>query len=116
MRNSVLPLIMIKLIGMAVAAAMLCAAPVFAGEKKGEHACCATGASHKTACADFASLGVTAEQKAKLEAWSAECMKGGCTKESRSKFLKQAKGILSAEQFAKVKAQCKGESKNKSET
>jgi hypothetical protein len=43
-------------------------------------------------------------------------MKAGCTKEARREFLKQAKGILSAEQFAKVKAQCKGESKNKSET
>jgi hypothetical protein len=109
---------MIKITGtLLAAAAMLWVAPIFAGEKKGEAACCAKGASHdKMACADFASLGVTAEQKTKLEAWSAECMKGGCTKESRAKFLKQAKSILTAEQFAKVKAQCKGESKDKSET
>jgi hypothetical protein len=101
---------------MLAAVTILCASPIFAGEKS-EHACCAKGASHdKMACADFASLGVTAEQKSKLEAWQAECMKAGCTKESRAKFLKQAKGILSAEQYAKVKAQCKGESKDKSET
>jgi len=34
-------------------------------------------------------------------------MKAGCTKESRKTFLKQAKGILSAEQFAQLKAECK---------
>jgi hypothetical protein len=106
---------MIKLTGIAVmTVAMLCVSPVFAGNKEDE-ACCAKGASHKdkAACVNFASLGVTADQKSKLEAWQAECMKAGCTKESRAKFLKQAKGILSAEQYAKVKAACKGESKEK---
>jgi len=34
-------------------------------------------------------------------------MKAGCTKKSRAKFLEQAKGILSAEQFAQLKAECK---------
>jgi hypothetical protein len=109
---------MIKITGTAlVAAALLSTGSAFAGNK-GDDACCAKGASNKekAACADFASLGVTADQKSKLEAWQAECMKAGCTKESRGKFLKQAKGILSAEQFAKVKAQCKGQSKDKSET
>ena len=106
---------MIKITSTAlVAAALFSAGAVFAGNK-GDDGCCAKGASNKdkVACADFASLGVTAEQKSKLEAWQAECMKAGCTKESRAKFLKQAKGILSAEQYAKVKAQCKGESKEK---
>ena len=106
---------MIKTSGLGlVAATVLIALPVFAGGK-GDDACCAKNASNKekVACADFASLGVTVEQKSKLEAWRAECMKAGCTKESRAKFLKQAKGILSAEQYAKVKAQCKGESKEK---
>jgi hypothetical protein len=108
---------MIKTALALVTVAMLCVSPVFAGEKEGDHACCAKGASHdKKECADFASLGVSADQKSKLESWQAECMKAGCTKESKSKFLKQAKGILTPEQFAKVKAQCKGESKDKSET
>ena len=82
---------------------MLFVSPAFAGGK----ACCAKGASkEKVACAGFASLNLTADQKSKLDAWQAECVKAGCTKESRAKFLKQAKGILSAEQYAKVKEQC----------
>src|SRR5436309_11344980 len=88
-----------------VAAATLIASSAFAGDK----ACCAKGVSHtdKTACADLAVLNLTPDQKAKIEAWQADCMKAGCTKESRQTFLKQAKGILSAEQFAQLKAACK---------
>jgi hypothetical protein len=88
-----------------VAAGMLIAASTFAGDK----ACCASGVSHsgKMACANLAALNLTPDQKAKIEAWQAECMKAGCTKESRQTFLKQAKGILSAEQFAQLKAACK---------
>jgi hypothetical protein len=97
---------MIKIITtVLVAVAMLIASSAFAGDK----ACCPRGVSHvdKTACADLAALNLTPDQKAKIEAWQAECMKGGCTKESRRTFLKQAKGILSAEQFAQLKAACK---------
>ncbi len=88
-----------------VAAAMLTASSVFAGEK----ACCAKGASNKSSisCVNLATLNLTADQKAKIESWQAECVKVGCTKESRKTFLKQAKGILSAEQFTQLKAQCK---------
>ena len=88
-----------------VAAAMLVASSAFAGD----HACCAHGASKANlmACVNLAPLNLTADQKAKIEAWQAECMKAGCTKESRKTFLKQAQGILSAEQFAQLKAQCK---------
>src|SRR5205814_5867256 len=88
-----------------VAAAMLVASSAFAGDK----ACCVKGVSNtdKTACVDLATLNLTPDQKAKIEAWQAECVKAGCTKESRKTFLKQAKGILSAEQFAELKAQCK---------
>jgi hypothetical protein len=101
---------MIKIIGTAlVAAAMLIASPAFAGGK----ACCATNASNTkaAACSDFASLNVNADQKSKLVAWQSECMKAGCTKESRAKFLKQAKGILSADQYAKLKTECAKASK-----
>ena len=83
---------------------MLVASPVFAG---GGKACCAKSASNdKAMCTDFASLNLTTNQKSKLEAWQSECVKAGCTKESRSKFLHQAKGILSADQYAKLKEQC----------
>src|SRR5216684_5950875 len=82
-----------------VATAMLTASSAFAGD----HACCAKGASNRSsvACVNLASLNLTADQKTKIEAWRAECMKAGCTKESRAKFLNQAQGILSADQYAK---------------
>jgi hypothetical protein len=88
-----------------VAAAMLTASSALAGDK----ACCAKGAAnaHSMACVNLASLNLTLDQKTKVEAWQAECMKAGCTKESRQTFLTHAKGILSAEQFAELKAQCK---------
>jgi hypothetical protein len=88
-----------------VAVAMLMASSAFAGDK----ACCAKDASKadSMACANLATLNLTPDQKTKIETWQAECVKAGCTKESRKTFLKQAKGILSAEQFAQLKAQCK---------
>ena len=91
-----------------LAAALLFAmSPAFAG-KSGDHSCCAQTAAHSDAmCLNYASLDLTADQKSKIEAWQAECTKAGCTKESRRTFLKQAKGVLSAEQFAKLKQQCK---------
>ena len=83
---------------------MLAASSAFAGDK----ACCAKGVSNKekAACADLAYLNLSGEQKTKLETWQADCMKAGCTKESRAKFLKQAKGILSSDQYAKLKTEC----------
>src|SRR5205809_3380668 len=87
-----------------VAVAMLMASSAFAGEK----ACCAKSAANaSSACVNFATLNLTADQKAKIETWQSECMKAGCTKESRQTFLGRAKGILSAEQFGQLKAQCK---------
>ncbi len=88
-----------------IAVAMLTASSAFAGD----HACCAKGASkaNSMACVNLATLNLTPDQKAKIEAWQAECVKAGCTKESRNTFLSQAKGILSAQQFAELKAQCK---------
>ncbi len=61
-----------------VAAAMLMASSAFAGDK----ACCVKGVSNtdKTACVDLTTLNLTPDQK---------------------------KGILSAEQFAQLKAECK---------
>jgi hypothetical protein len=88
-----------------IAAAMLTASGAFAGD----HACCAKGAAnaHSMGCLNLASLSLTPDQKTKIEVWQAECMKAGCTKESRQTFLSRAKGILSPEQFAQLKAQCK---------
>ena len=97
---------MIKITTIAlVVAAMLTASSAFAGDK----ACCAKGASNKSSmsCVNLATLNLSPGQKAKIETWQADCMKAGCTKESRQTFLSRAKGILSAEQFAQLKAQCK---------
>lgn len=97
---------MIKITAVAlVTVAMLGAGAAFAKDKENA-ACCVKGASNKAACADFASMKLTADQKTKLEAWQAECMKAGCTNESRSVFLKKAEGILSKDQYAALKAQC----------
>lgn len=87
-----------------VVAAMLTASSAFAGEK----ACCVKGASKTSsaACVNLTTLNLTPGQKAKIEAWQAACTKAGCTKESQRTFLNHAKGILSAEQFAELKAQC----------
>jgi hypothetical protein len=97
---------MIKITATAlVAAAMLAASSAFAGD----HACCAKSASnaHSMACVNLASLNLKPVQKSKIEAWQAECMKAGCTNESRQTFLSRAKGILSPQQFVELKAQCK---------
>src|ERR1700730_4500262 len=88
-----------------VAVATLMASSAFAGG----NACCAKGAANTASmsCVNLAALNLTADQKAKIEAWQVECMKVGCTKESRQTFLSRAKAILSAEQFAQLRAQCK---------
>jgi hypothetical protein len=95
-----------------VAAALLTASSAFAGDK----ACCANGASKSMACVNLATLNLTPDQKTKIEAWQAECMKAGCTRESRQTFLKQAKEILSAQQFAQLKAQCQKSAKETKKT
>jgi hypothetical protein len=97
-----------------VAVGMLMASSMFAGDK----ACCAKGASKadSMACVNLATLNLTPDQKTKIEAWQAECMKAGCTKESRKTFLKQAKGILSTQQFAQLKAQCQKSAKETKKT
>jgi hypothetical protein len=83
---------------------MLMASSAFAGDK----ACCAKGVTNAgVACVNLATLNLTADQKTKIQAWQAECMKAGCTKESRQTFLSRTKAVLSAEQFAQLKAQCK---------
>src|ERR1700730_8206088 len=107
---------MIRITGVAlVSAALMSASAAFAGEK-GDHACCAKTAANKAACADFASMHLTADQKTKLETWQADCMKAGCTKESRTAFLKMAKGILSQDQCAMLKAQCEKSAPDKTQT
>jgi hypothetical protein len=97
---------MIKTILPLLAAGVLAANSSFAGGK----ACCGakgTQVSNDNAsCMNLASLNLTADQNSKLVAWQNECMKEGCTKESRAAFMKKAKTILSADQYAQLKSEC----------
>ncbi len=98
---------MIKFTGLALVAAVAFAVTsTQASDKKG---CCAQGVSNKgkKECSEtYAKLNLTPEQKTKLDALQAQCDKEGCTKESMDKFMKSAKGVLSKEQFAILKAEC----------
>ena len=97
---------MIKTTLALVAAAVLVASSSFAGGKS----CCGakgTQVSNESAnCMNLASLNLNADQNSKLVAWQNECMKAGCTKASRSAFMKKAKTILSADQYAQLKSEC----------
>ena len=117
-------MIKISVLGV-VSAAVLAVSGAYAGDKPatGDKAagCCASHATgvvnnEKPMCADLAMLNLNADQKSKLEAWQAECMKDGCTRDARHKFFQQAKGVLSAEQFAKLKAECKKSKEQKDTT
>ena len=104
---------MTKLIAL-VAAGAFAAGTMFAGE----HGDCTkkVGNEAKAACTvSLASLNLTPDQKTKMEAAMAEHQKAGCTEASEAKYMKEAEGILTPEQYAKFKAECKGE-KEKSQT
>ena len=98
---------MTKLIAIAVAG-LFAAGTMFAGE----HGNCTkkVGNEGKMACqASMASLNLTAEQKVKMDAAMTEHHKAGCNETSETKFMSDVKGILTEEQFAKFKAECKHE-------
>lgn len=86
-----------------VAVAMLAVAPVQADD----HSCCGKNMSaKKSMCADYTKLNLSPEQKSQLMALQDKCDKAGGTKESRAQFLKSAKKILSAQQYAQLRAEC----------
>ena len=96
---------MTKLIAV-VAAGLFVAGTMFAGE----HGNCTkqVGNQEKAACqASMASLNLTAEQKTKMETAMTEHHKAGCSEATEAKFMKDAEGILTPDQYAKFKAECK---------
>ena len=96
---------MIKTTLAVLAAGVLVAGTSFASGK----GCCSKdmqASNSKTSCMNLASLNLTKDQNAKLTTWQNECMKNGCTKESRAAFMKKAKVILSADQYAQLKSEC----------
>ena len=102
---------MTKLIAL-VAAGAFAAGTMFAGE----HGDCTKKAGNegKMACtASLASLDLTPDQKTKMETAMTEHHKAGCTEATEAKFMKDAKGILTPEQFAKFKAECSKGKKEK---
>lgn len=95
---------MIKLATLSLVAVVAFAAPAALAGKK--QACCTTE-SGKMECAQiYAKLNLTPEQKTKLDAFQARCEKDGCTEKSMTTYFKEAKGVLSAEQYAQLKAEC----------
>jgi hypothetical protein len=106
---------MTKFIALLVAG-MFATGAVFAGE----HGDCTkqAGNSGKPACSvSLANLNLTADQQTKMDAAMAEHHKAGCSEASEAAYMKEAKGILTTEQFAKFKAECKGhKDKTKTET
>ena len=101
---------MTKLIAL-VLAGVFAAGTMFAGE----HGDCAkkVGNEAKAACTvSLASLNLTPDQKTKMEAAMSEHQKAGCSEASEAKYMKEAEAILTPEQYAKFKAECKkGETK-----
>lgn len=89
-----------------MAAAAFAVTPVFAGDKDKDHSCCATKGDMDCA-ATYAKLNLTADQKAKMDALVEKCKGAGCTKESTEAFMKSAESILSKEQMATFKTECK---------
>lgn len=105
---------MTKLIAV-VTAGLFAAATVFAGE----HGDCTKQVGNKTKMAcevSLASLNLTPDQKAKMDAAMEEHHKSGCNEASEAKYMEEAKSILTPEQYAKFEAQCKKGEKGKTQT
>ena len=104
---------MAKLIAL-VTAGLFAAGTMFAGE----HGNCTkqVGSEAKAACqVSLASLNLTAEQKTKMDTAMAEHQKAGCSEGNEAKYMQEAKSILTPEQYAKFKAQCKKGEKDKTQ-
>src|SRR5881396_992511 len=106
---------MTKLIAL-VAVGLFVTGTMFAGE----HGDCTKQAGNKQgkmACeVSLASLNLTPEQKTKMDAVVAQHEKEGCTEASEAKYMREAKGILTQEQYAKFEAECKKSHKDKTQT
>ena len=105
---------MSKLIAL-IAAGAFAAGTMFAGE----HGDCSkqVGNKEKMACqVSLVSLNLTPEQKTKMDAAMAAHEKAGCSEASEAKYMEEAKGILTKEQYARFEAQCKKGEKDKTQT
>jgi Spy/CpxP family protein refolding chaperone len=105
---------MVKLIAL-ITAGLFAAGTMFGGE----HSDCTkqVGNETKMACqVSLASLDLTPNQKTQMDAVVAEHHKAGCSEASETKYMQEAKAILSKEQFGKFKAECKKAAKANTQT
>lgn len=105
---------MTKIIALAVVSAFA-VGTMFAGE----HGSCTkkVGNKAKEACmVSVADLNLTPEQKTKMDTIMSEHQKAGCSEASEAKYMEEAKGILTKEQFAKFKTECDGHKADKTQT
>jgi len=105
---------MTKLIAL-ITAGLFAAGTMFAGE----HGDCTkkVGNEAKAPCqVSLASLNLTPEQKAKMDAVRAEHEKAGCSEASEAKYMQEVKGILTKEQYTKFKAECNKGEKDQTQT
>ncbi|HEY3661517.1 MAG TPA: hypothetical protein VGL24_00010 [Chthoniobacterales bacterium] len=97
-----------KLVTLTLAAAFaVTASSSFAADKAGTKTCCANASGKMECSAIYAKMKLTPEQKTKLDAFQQRCEKDGCTEGSMKKFLAEAKGVLSPEQYSQLKAECR---------
>jgi len=87
-----------------IAVGAFAATSAFAGDKEGHCAGMKASNDGKMACASYANLNLTVEQKTKMDALSAECHKGGANEATMAKMDKEAKDILSKDQYAQWKS------------
>jgi len=105
---------MTKLIAL-VAAGVFAAGTMFAGE----HGDCTkqVGNEAKAACqVSLANLNLTPDQKTQMDTVMAEHQKAGCSEATEAKYMQEAKEILTKEQYAKFKTECKQAEKDKTQT
>ena len=98
-----------------VAAGMFATGTMFAGA----HGDCTKQVANdqKMACqVSLASLNLTPDQKTKMDQVMAEHEKAGCSEASEAKYMQEAKGILTKDQYAKFKAECKNAEKEKTQS
>lgn len=94
-----------KLAAAAFVAAALLVDPAFAGDKEKTPSCCVAKGEMDCA-ATYATLTLTPDQKAKMDALVEKCKGAGCTRESTAAFMKSAESVLSKEQLATFKSEC----------
>ena len=93
-----------------VAAGAFALTSAFAGDKGecGSH----VGNKGKMACASYANLNLTAEQKTKMDTLAEDCHKGGCNEATMAKMTMEAEKVLTKEQFATWKKASHGDKKS----